>query len=413
MADEPIIATAPPQTETASALHRARAALVGYVGTDRAAILSLVGLITAGLMALLNGPHWLLFISLGVGLAGVALIGIDTVARRVRAVAPLTPASAPAPAAPVWPALLNGLTDPALVVDGLGHLIGSNAPARALMSVAAGRHVSHTARSPELLDAIATTLRTRQPVTCAPRLLASADRAFTALVSPLSKSNALSEPAALVLIRDLTEQERLSRLRADFVANASHELRTPLTALARLIDDLLSLSRIEMNEHVTPQGRVEVAPLVGEVVRSLSKVAADAGIAVTFDETALSASVIGDRDELLQVAQNLIENGIKYGRRGGTVTISLDQRGGKLGLAVADDGIGIAPEHLPRLVERFYRVNATASRERGGTGLGLAIVKHITARHGGQLDIRSTLGQGSTFTVWLPIAVPSQIVTKV
>jgi two-component system phosphate regulon sensor histidine kinase PhoR len=370
----------------------------------------------------------------------------------VRQEPPLPVATAATPAipgsgstAPIWPAILEGLSDPALVLDGLGHVIGTNAPVRALMSVATGRHISHTARSPELLDAVATVLRTRRQVACSPRLLASADRAFTALVTPLSTSASIAEPAVLVVARDLTEQERLARLRSDFVANASHELRTPLTAvkgfvetlqgpakddpvardrflriiaeqanrMARLIDDLLSLSRVEMNEHVRPQGRVDLAPLVADVTRALSKVADDAGVTLIFAPKAVTAAVIGDRDELVQVAQNLIENGIKYGRRGGRVSIRLEPKGARVGLVIEDDGIGIAPEHLPRLVERFYRVNASASRERGGTGLGLAIVKHIVARHAGQLDIQSTLGKGSTCTVWLPAAKSGDSVTKV
>jgi two-component system phosphate regulon sensor histidine kinase PhoR len=168
-----------------------------------------------------------------------------------------------------------------------------------------------------------------------------------------------------------------------------------------------------MNEHVRPQGRVDLAPLVADVTRALSKVADDAGVTLIFAPKAVTAAVIGDRDELVQVAQNLIENGIKYGRRGGRVSIRLEPKGARVGLVIEDDGIGIAPEHLPRLVERFYRVNASASRERGGTGLGLAIVKHIVARHAGQLDIQSTLGKGSTCTVWLPAAKSGDSVTKV
>jgi two-component system phosphate regulon sensor histidine kinase PhoR len=140
--------------------------------------------------------------------------------------------------------------------------------------------------------------------------------------------------------------------------------------------------------------------------------AANASIAI---ETASSGGpliVKGDREELIQLTQNLAHNAIKYGRRGGHVTLSSSREGGRALLVVADDGIGIAPEHLPRLTERFYRVNAKDSRERGGTGLGLAIVKHILNRHQGELKIESTEGKGSTFTVVLPALSAVQSVTK-
>ena len=241
-------------------------------------------------------------------------------------------------------------------------------------------------------------------------------------------------------------------MRADFIANASHELRTPLTTLTgfietlrgparedaearerflaimheqaarmiRLVEDLLSLSRIELNEHVMPQGRVALGPLLRHLADTLELRAGEHGMGIQLDLPPDLPEVLGDRDELAQVFQNLVDNGIKYGRAGSDITVvaatgarpsySGDSGGSPfVSVAVRDCGEGIAREHLPRLTERFYRVDTARSREMGGTGLGLAIVKHILNRHRGFLDIQSTPGTGSVFTVFLrppPAATP-------
>ncbi len=177
--------------------------------------------------------------------------------------------------------------------------------------------------------------------------------------------------------------------------------------MRRLIDDLLSLSRIEMNEHVKPEGRVDLDVVVRQAVAALKPLAAQDAITVTVEAAPGLPAVIGDHDELVQLFQNLIHNAIKYGREGGRVSVSLARAGeGKdqVRAAVHDEGEGIAPSAIPRLTERFYRVDVKRSRERGGTGLGLAIVKHIVSRHEGRLSIESRLGEGSTFTVFLPAA---------
>jgi len=233
----------------------------------------------------------------------------------------------------------------------------------------------------------------------------------------------------------------VERMRADFVANVSHELRTPLTTLvgftetlqgsaaddpparehflgimadqgrrmSRLIDDLLSLSRIELVEHQPPVDPVDLAELVDRV---LSFYAARRDRIETAIESGLPP-VAGDADQLVQVLQNLLENALKYGREDGTVRLSLghpaadaDWAAGGVLMAVADEGAGIPAEHLPRLTERFYRVDRARSRSAGGTGLGLAIVKHIVNRHRGQLRIASIEGVGTTVSVWLPVARP-------
>jgi two-component system phosphate regulon sensor histidine kinase PhoR len=233
-------------------------------------------------------------------------------------------------------------------------------------------------------------------------------------------------------------------MRVDFIANASHELRTPLAAVTgfietlkgparddveardkfldimaveaermrRLIEDLLSLTRIELNEHVPPRGEVSVEDVVRQATAALTPLAKADGITIVVDVTEPLPPVTGERDELVQLFQNLIHNAIKYGRENGEVRVTLRQ-GAATGrrspetsimAGVKDDGEGIPPEAIPRLTERFYRVDVKRSRERGGTGLGLAIVKHIVNRHNGRMQIESRPGEGSTFTIILPVA---------
>ena len=246
----------------------------------------------------------------------------------------------------------------------------------------------------------------------------------------------------LMVFHDLTPLRRAEEMRADFVANASHELRTPLAALsgfietlqgsarddakarerflaimqeqarrmARLIDDLLSLSRIELNAHRRPDTLVDLVPIVRQVADGLETLARDRGVTVHV-EAPTKLTIPGDHDELVRVFENLVENALKYGAAGKRVDITLRPAISAEGEAeaqvdVRDYGPGIAPEHLPRLTERFYRVDVRESRAQGGTGLGLALVKHILNRHRGRLSIDSTPGAGATFTVQLPATKP-------
>lgn len=245
----------------------------------------------------------------------------------------------------------------------------------------------------------------------------------------------------LVVLSDRTRERAIERMRADFVANASHELRTPLTSLIgfidtlrgpaaddpaaqarflgimaeqsqrmnRLIDDLLSLSRVELTEHVLPSGRVGVESLVDGLAAGFGPLLAGRQVTLGLDIASGLPDVTGDEDQLWQVLQNLMENAIKYGRDGGRVVVAAQAgpRTGQAGvlISVRDDGPGIASTHIPRLTERFYRVNTHRSRAVGGTGLGLAIVKHIVSRHRGQLRIESVEGSGTTVTIWLPAAL--------
>lgn len=331
-------------------------------------------------------------------------------------------------------AIVEGIPDAALLLAPDTRVVVANAVAHALAPVQTGLPLSHWSRSPELLSAIDRALDsgTRQRFTM--RWFTPVDRTLDALVTPIPGIDTNEQPTLLVTIRDLTEQEQMTRMRADFVANASHELRTPLasikgfietlqgaakddpaardrflaimeeqaTRMTRLIADLLSLSRIEMREHLAPGDSVDLSGVAIEVSKALEPAAALANIELRVSGVKDAMPVTGDRDELVQVVHNLAQNALKYGRKGGYVEISVRQAEGRVALTVEDDGIGIAAEHLPRLTERFYRVSPKQSRERGGTGLGLAIVKHIVNRHRGELAIESTLGQGSRFTVTLP-----------
>jgi len=259
----------------------------------------------------------------------------------------------------------------------------------------------------------------------------------TALASPLAGG-----AGALVVLSDRTRERAIERTRADFVANASHELRTPLASLVgfidtlrgpaaddppaqrrfldimaeqagrmhRLIDDLLSLSRIELTEHQMPAESVDLADLLERMLAAFEIRIQQRGVTIDFAAHEGLPPVTADPDQIEQVVQNLLDNALKYGRQGGTVRVALEAapQDGKyparpgVVLSVADDGPGIAREHMPRLTERFYRVDAGRSRAIGGTGLGLAIVKHVLNRHRGQLLIESEAGQGATFSVWLP-----------
>jgi len=266
------------------------------------------------------------------------------------------------------------------------------------------------------------------------------DRWYEAIAAPILGSS-FKPGLVLVAFHDLTPLRRVEEMRADFVANASHELRTPLAALsgfidtlrgsaredpvarerfleimqaqadrmARLIDDLLSLSRIELNAHLRPDSEVDLGAIVRQVADTLQTLARDRGVEVNTMGISDPLVVLGDRDELIRVLENLVENALKYAASGKRVEITLSFGEGLDGkpearVAVRDHGPGIAPEHLPRLTERFYRVDVSESRAQGGTGLGLALVKHILNRHGGRLTIESVPGQGATFTAHLPMA---------
>ena len=329
-------------------------------------------------------------------------------------------------------AIVEALPDP-LIILGFGPtILRANAAAHA----AFGTEIPSVLRHPELRNAIDRVVAKGTPQDADLSIPVPVMRDVHAAVFRIA-----GDRMAAVL-SDRTRERALERMRADFVANASHELRTPLASLIgfvdtlrgpaaddppaqarflqimaeqgarmnRLIDDLLSLSRIEMTEHRPPTDKIALAELVQLTAASFEPQIAARGIALELSIAAELPLVTGDDDQLSQVLQNLMDNAVKYGRQGGTVRITAAAvpPGGRwpmrpgITVEVADDGPGIPREHLPRLTERFYRVDKGRSRAVGGTGLGLAIVKHIINRHRGRLTIESREGKGATFTVWLP-----------
>ena len=341
-------------------------------------------------------------------------------------------------------ALVRAIPDPFVVVSVAGQVLAANEPARKLFNATVlGDHLSQHVRAPAILDAVEEVIETGVARRADYERRTGGGRRFEAWIAPLAAApdsqggDNATAAAASILLRDLTAQQHLERMRTDFVANASHELRTPLASLTgyietlqgparddasarerflgrmleqahrmrRLIDDLLSLSRVEMNVHRAPSGIVDLGEIARYACEALGQLARTEKCDIRV-EAGLQAMVVGDRDELIQVVQNLIENAIKYGNtgRGVDVAIAADSARGCVNLSVRDYGRGIAAEHLPRLTERFYRVSEQESRSRGGTGLGLAIVKHILLRHHADLSIESRTDQGSTFTIRFPIA---------
>lgn len=338
-----------------------------------------------------------------------------------------------------WRLVIDALPEPAVALDRAGTVAHYNAQMLELFpKVRIGLPFSHVSRNPELIDAVDNVHVVGEPIIVQLIERVPVDRRISVSVSRLTQAGTQSAiPSLLITFRDLSEQDRLDQMRADFIANASHELRTPLaslrgfvetlqgparddpvarerflgvmasqaTRMTRLIDDLLSLSRVEMRAHLPPRGVVDLNEVVAYVSQSLEPLAKAAGITVVIHRLAVPARVRGERDEVVQVLQNLTQNAIKYGREGGHVDVRVERAPQgpnsipRLSATVIDDGPGIAPEHLPRLTERFYRVNATSSREKGGTGLGLAIVKHIVLRHRGDLKISSQPGVGSRLGV--------------
>jgi two-component system phosphate regulon sensor histidine kinase PhoR len=333
--------------------------------------------------------------------------------------------------------LVGAMPEPAVAVDAEGRAIVANKPAFALLpGLKLDEPLILALRSPDVIDAMRRVLATGETEIAPWSERVPIERLFEVCVAPLKAAGTVV--AALLTLRDLTEQRRLERMRVDFIANASHELRTPLASMlgfietlqgsahgdakardkflvimreqgrrmARLIDDLLSLSRIEQKQHVRPAAAVDLAQLARHVADTLAPLAREMGVEIKIDADR-PVTVIGDRDELLRVAENLIENAIKYGARqdgsgADRVEIAVTRTASEGSLVVRDFGRGIAPEHLPRLTERFYRVDPGQSRAKNGTGLGLAIVKHILTRHRGRLAIVSQLDRGSTFTAIVP-----------
>ena len=350
----------------------------------------------------------------------------------ISAAAPATPADPLASLPPLTRLLLERLPLPVMLLDASRRVLLVNRDMRAALGPALERKsLSAVLRNPDVLGAVDAALQSGAHGNVPFTVPGPVERHYEAYTARID------EGLVALLLHDITVIRRSERMRADFVANASHELRTPLAAVTgfietlqgpahddaearerfleimsveaarmrRLIDDLLSLTRIEQNEHVPPVTRIALEPVVRQAAAALAPLAAQDDIRLVIGGGGLP-DIMGDRDELTQLFQNLIHNAIKYGRPGGQVTITFGRQDTMVFAAVADDGEGIPREALPRLTERFYRVDVRRSRERGGTGLGLAIVKHILSRHQGRLAIDSRVGEGSTFTVFLPLLAP-------
>ncbi|HYD72062.1 MAG TPA: ATP-binding protein [Candidatus Binatia bacterium] len=359
--------------------------------------------------------------------------------------------------------LIEALPDPALLIDEQGRIAGSNAAARRQMSFETrGQFLTSIIRHPDVLEAVQSAIREGESRAVEYETTSQIERHTRCYVAPVNWG---ADRAAMLVFHDQTARISTERMRADFLANASHELRTPLASLTllietisgparenaadrdrflsmmqvqaermrRLIDDLLSLSRIELDEHVPPSDRADLVEVAGEVIDAIGAVAAERKVRLQLDAPQRPVRVVGERFQLTQVIQNLVDNAIKYSAEGGEVRIEIGTSGdredvmaqagrrwdeaGRIALLtpaaaanrsyayvrVEDAGPGVPRHYLPRLGERFFRVERDQGQEKGGTGLGLAIVKHIIHRHRGVMTIDSVVGKGSVFSVYLPI----------
>jgi two-component system phosphate regulon sensor histidine kinase PhoR len=332
--------------------------------------------------------------------------------------------------------LAAAVADPLIIFDRAGTIVHANAAAFAAFGgIAPGIALALKFRAPEmqaLLDGVLSGDVASDVVDYMEKL--PVERAYRVSASSVGHGTDLY----VLVFKDQSETRRIDRMRADFIANASHELRTPLASIAgfietlrgparndpaardqflqimqsqtgrmaRLIDDLLSLSRLEMKPYLKPGTEVDLRQTVDSVIDSLGPLAKENSVAIERDFADGPLDVPGDRDELFQVFENLLENACKYGQAGGRVVVSIakSDAGSEPGIDVTirDFGPGIPEEHIPRITERFYRVDVETSRTQKGTGLGLSIVKHILTRHNARLSIKSEVGKGAAFTVHLP-----------
>lgn len=337
--------------------------------------------------------------------------------------------------------LIEALPDPGFLIDSRAIVKYSNqVAANQFPGVAIDKPLAFSIRHPALLAAVDAVRATGQNQKVEMNQSIPTETWFEVFIAPAGLSTRTLEGRSsdwmVMTMHNLTEQKRVDAMRADFIAYASHELRTPLTSLigfietlqgpaakdaeARekflsimrtqsermsiLIDDLLSLSRIELRQHVKPTAKVNLSLILGEVVEGLQTQATEVGVTVNISCQDGPIIVAGDREQLYEVFENLLDNAIKYGGDGERIDVALmptERPGFDYIFTIVDHGMGIAQEHVPRLTERFYRVDAESIRKKKGTGLGLAIVKHILNRHQGQMTIRSELGVGTHVEILL------------
>jgi len=336
---------------------------------------------------------------------------------------------------------LNQLPSPTLLIDHKHKIIFANDAVNELLDDdLTGKDAFLYLRQPKFIEAIDSALQpnaeTEDPFGSI-RYTSNSDRSFDVTIAPIPEAEEDEPPQVIVFFYEVTSLLRTEQMRVDFVANASHELRTPLTSvlgfietlqgparddddarerflgimqreaerMTLLIDDLLSLSRIEMSRHVAPETSINVELIVSNAVNSVLKMAEKRGITLKTSFADSLPQAVADGDQITQVILNLLVNAAKYADQDSTGYIEAEkQTNDRLSISVRDEGPGIAPEHLARLTERFYRIDTARSRQMGGTGLGLAIVKHILLRHNSHMDIRSKLGEGTKFSFNLAVA---------
>jgi len=409
-----------PQSRRLAAIATAPPLLTVLVLTAFGAIPVFAGVVTGGLIALSCG--WL--------------------ARRMERQSQFTLLSNQHTTAGVEQRVLDAFAEPVIILDDERTVLLANAAAQKVFGAThPGRDISVSIRHPVILDCVDTALAGHDVEPIEVSLHGNVPLTFVAHVAEITATAEDDHRRVVIFLQDVTALKRAEAVRADFVANVSHELRSPLAALVgfietlqgpargdaeaqerflnimrsesermtRLIEDLLSLSSVESNEHVRPDQEVDLESVIRGVLDTLSTQLNEQGNQVDFSVEHRSTNILGDRDELTQVFQNLLDNAIKYGGPNQIirVRISLVERipeSGDRGISVeiTDQGDGIDPDHLPRLTERFYRVDKGRSRSLGGTGLGLAIVKHIVSRHRGHFAVDSTVGEGTTCKVLLP-----------
>ena len=388
--------------------------------------------------------RWVSYASLAAGLAGLRLprdtadgfsaiagaatmgaLGIFASSRKHPA--PEVDSGVPADDSKDAQAFAESLPFPLLIVEQTHNVAFANQPARDLFGDGlAGAPFAAALRDPDIRSAVDAALHSGTEREVEFELQRNTDRHFRAWVRPVSLS--VTRNAAMVFLEDQTETQRARDIHRDFVANASHELRTPLATVAGCVEtlqrhartdpeaaqrfmdivlretgrmravvtDLLSLNQIELREHLRPTDPVDVSSLVKDAIERHSVPGRES---IAFTPTHDAVHALGDRTELMHALDNLLSNAENHG--GGAKRIHIRCKNQRVGIIVEDDGPGIGREHLPRLTERFYRVDVPESRRRGGTGLGLAIVKHVVSRHRGEFTVDSRPGEGSSFAIWL------------
>ena len=332
-------------------------------------------------------------------------------------------------------AILNSMADGVVAVDRNGRVLLVNPSVERALNISGeasrGKEIMGVIRHYEFENNLKLALESQKELIKEIQVLTPDPKIYRVIFTPLKGTD---RGGVVAVFRDITERRQLDQMRAEFIANISHELRTPMTSIKgfletlldgaiedreaalhflkivstetdrmkRLIDDLFSLSNIESRKVIPARDRVMLAEVVSEVLSIFSQSAGERGIKLTSGIGRDFPAFLADRDMITRVVINLVDNAIKYSLDGGEVMVDGGLKEGEVSISVADRGIGIPGESLPRIFERLYRVDEARSREYGGSGLGLAIVKHIVEVHGGRIEVFSRPGQGSRFTVYLP-----------